>query len=690
MPDLLLELGCEELPASFVEKAYNDLAAAVAKRLTEASIPFEPGNPPIGTPRRLIVHFRNLVESQPDQTKEMRGPSVQASYDPNGQPTKALEGFCRGQGVDPSSAERRGEYVWVTKHVAGRPTREILAEALPEAIRSLSFEKSMRWGRARMRFARPIRWILASFGGERVSFEVEGVHSDLYSRGHRFNHPDRFEARTYDELVDGLISRDVEPDPAERRKRIQEGSVIIATGEPQVDEALLDENVYLTEWPTPIEGQFKEDYLGLPEPVLVTAMAKHEKMFPVRGRDGKLLNRFIFIRNSGEDATVRAGAEWVLNARFNDAKFFFDEDRKHSLTDFLEKTSGILFQEKLGTVRKRAARLSELAAAIAEQTGADEGERELAKQAGLYCKADLASGLVSELASLQGVIGGEYARREGFPEAVCKAIASHYDWAKTPRSDSPSARTTLRVILADQVDKLAGYLGVGLVPSGSSDPFGLRRAAGALVEVAWLWPESRLRYDGEILDAAIRAYAKDGIELDREAVASRLIEVLESRYESLLPNERADLVQATLRWVASLQEARLRLNILKLLADDKDFVQTATRPINILNAALQKGQYEPGRAPLSWLEELSSPDGLALHEAALSAEKLIDDAYRTLDPVKAADSLRGLADPINRFFESTMVMDENAVVRHARLELVHVVSSVLLKGGDFSKVVIEG
>src|SRR5688572_18357886 len=245
MPDLLLELGCEELPAGFVRKAYEDLARAVSERLQEAEIPFEQGNPPIGTPRRLIVHFTNVAERQPDRTKEMRGPSVQSAYDAEGKPSKALEGFCRGQGMDPAQARKEGEYVWVTKTLPGQPTLEILKVLLPEAIRSLTFEKSMRWGAARMRFARPIRWILASFDGQAVEFDVEGVQSGLASRGHRFEFPEPFEAKTFDELVDGLIARHVEPDPEERSKRIQEGSVILATGEPEIIEALLDENVFL-------------------------------------------------------------------------------------------------------------------------------------------------------------------------------------------------------------------------------------------------------------------------------------------------------------------------------------------------------------------------------------------------------------------------------------------------------------
>jgi glycyl-tRNA synthetase beta chain len=696
MPELLLELGCEELPASFVKKAYRDLAQAVAARLEEAGIPFQTGHPPIGTPRRLIVHFAEIAEKQPDRTKEARGPSKQAAFDAEGKPTKALEGFCRAQGVSPDQARVEGDYVWVTQTLPGKPTREALQEILPEAIRSLSFDKTMRWGEGRLRFARPIRWILASLGGELVPFSVEGVASALESRGHRFDHPEPFPAATYDELLDGLILRHVEPDSEERARRIREGAAILATGEPEIEPALLEENVFLTEWPSPLEGGFREEYLELPEPVLVTAMAKHEKMFPVRDRDGKLLPRFVFVRNSGDEATVRAGAEWVLNARFNDAKFFFEEDKKRSLGDFLEKTSGILFQEKLGTVRQRADRLSALAAEAALHLpfgDAEAGpERELALVAGKFAKADLSSGLVSELASLQGIVGGEYARREGLPDDVARAIARHYDLSKSleggkVRGDAAS-RTAVRTLVADQLDKLAGYLGLGIKPSGSSDPFGLRRAATLLIEAAWAWPEWAPGYDLFLLPAALRGYREQGLEFDEASVHASFREIMAARYESLLEDRRPDLVEATRAWAAAPMDARTRLRVLEELVEDRAFVQTATRPLNILEAAKEKGQWQEP-AP-GWEQRLDSPDGAALLERARAAKSELADASIAQDVERTAAALKSLEEPVVRFFESTMVMAEQAEVRQARLSLVAEVAEALRFGGDFAKIVQEG
>ncbi|HZH98143.1 MAG TPA: glycine--tRNA ligase subunit beta, partial [Fimbriimonadaceae bacterium] len=474
----------------------------------------------LGTPRRLIVHVEGLAERQPDVSKEMRGPSIAAAYDAEGNPTKALEGFCRGQGADPSQVRRDGEYVWVDKVVEGKATAEILATLLPEAIKGLNFEKAMRWGSSRMRFARPIRWLLASLGGEVVPFEIEGVASDLKSRGHRFYAPEEFTARTFDELIDGLIARKVEPDPAERETRIREGATINCSGQPDLTDALVQENVYLTEWPLAIEGSFKPEFLDLPESVLVIAMAKHEKFFPVRDDAARLTNKFISIRNAGEDETVRNGNAWVLNARFNDAKFFFDEDARLKLSDFLEKTSGIVFQEKLGTVRQRADRLAELSAEVMRMTGADEHEIGSAREAGRYAKADLSTGLVGELPALQGLIGGEYAKREGLPEEVCCGIASHYELPRNQRPSSAGQRIGIAVLIADQLDKLAGYLGLGLVPSGSSDPYGLRRAATHVIEAVWHWRDGSIK-PFQIFLKAIRLYENAGIKLNDPEGASK-------------------------------------------------------------------------------------------------------------------------------------------------------------------------
>lgn len=660
MPELLFELGCEELPAHAVASAAQQLQDQIAGRLAEAHLSFGRVER-YATPRRLIVGFFDVLVRQPDQSKEVRGPALKAAFGPDEQPTQALIGFCRSQGVDVGSVRKEGDYVWITKEIAGRATSEVLVEILPASVRALTFDKTMRWGEARMRFARPIRWMLASFDGACVEFSIENVASGLKSRGHRFEHPEEFEATNLADLLRELRARQVEPCPETRRTRIVEGARSVATGTPEMTDALIDENVFLTEWPQALLGEFTEGYLDLPEPVLVTAMAKHERFFPVRQADGRLTNQFISIRNGGEEATVRRGNAWVLSARFNDAKFFFDEDRRRSMDDFLAATERMTFQEKLGSVRARADRLEELCEAVAGDP--------MARQAGLYAKADLATGLVSELASLQGIVGGFYAKRAGMPEAVCNALATQYDLSKIT-SDQP---VSLAGFVADQVDKLAGYLGQGLVPSGSSDPYGLRRAATQLIEAEWLAGKSLDL--GGLLRKAVAGYAAQGVQLDEHAVLERCEEIMASRYGVLLPEARYDLLEAAMGLEVGYSALdahglKLRLAAISELGTEAVLVQTATRPINILAAARKKGTELAAELKI---EDLDSESGVALANALANS-----------------DDIRALVPAINAFFDQSMIMAEDERVRGARLALVAAVVSKLIRVGDWTKIVVDG
>jgi len=695
MPELLLEVGCEELPASFVRRAFEELQANILTRLQEAGISHGAATS-MGTPRRLIVQVLDIIERQPDVQKDQRGPALSAAFDANGQATKALEGFCRSQGVSLENVRKEGDYVWITKTVVGKPTIEVLSELLPESIRAITFDKGMRWGSHRLRFPRPIRWILASFGGALIPFEVDGLASSLQSRGHRIYFPEPFEAKSLPELIEGLRKRQVEPDPVRRADAIRSQSVSVATGKPEMTAELVDENVFLTEWPQATQGEFREEFLELPAPVLVTAMAKHEKFFPVRSEEGRITNRFVSIRNGGVEDIVREGNEWVLNARFNDAKFFFDEDQKHSLEYFLEKTKGIIFQDKLGTVHQRAYRLAELAMEVAKATGADENEIEFARQGGVYAKADLSTGLVSELPALQGPIGSEYARREGLPDPVCWAIRSHYDLSLNPTIDCEGARTAVRVLIADQLDKLAGYLGIGQAPSGSSDPYGLRRAATLLIEAALRWPSRFMGY-AELMERARETYLEQGVEL--APVLSPLAEIFASRYEAIFENARHDLIVAALRHdYASKgdeldpQGVRFRLEVLQQISEDVPFVQTATRPQNIVTAAVNKGISFTFHEPLQSLspKSLESTEGEKLAGLATQVAPESKQAAMAGDAAALVQQLKKLEAPINLFFDKTMVMVEDADVRAARLSLLHGVHLLMREAGDFSKIVIAG
>ena len=688
MPEFLLEVGCEELPASFVEKAYRDLADSLSKELEAVGV--KQSDPLVyGTPRRLIVSFPDLAATQPDSSKEQRGPSLAAAFTPEGEPTNALKGFCKSQGVEISDLRKDDQYVWVTKFQAGVPTAELLATIVPKAILGLNFEKSMRWGASRTRFARPLRWILCAFDGKRVEFEIEGVPSALISVGHRFYAPDPFEAKSLDQLIRELRLRFVEPDGAARKEMILKG-ISIAAGTPEVSDGLLDENTFLCEWPSVVRGSFEPDFLQLPEPVLVTAMAKHERMFPVRDAAGKLTNEFLFVRNSGEDETVRRGCEWVLGARFNDARFFFEQDQKVSLDTFLERTNEVLFQAKLGTVRQRALRLKSLAEHVAGLVGIDPT---LAGVAGLYAKADLATGLVSELSSLQGVIGGEYAAREGMPKEASIAIGNQYEFDKNigymPSQDL-AGQLTCCLVIVDQVDKLAGYLGLGLEPSGSSDPFGLRRSVNILIAVAD--KISVPAYEG-IAEVAIQQYADQGIPIDGHVALESLKTIFVSRYHSLKKDKSKDVLEASLSSLsrAEISDPRLcdfRFRAVERLADREKFVQTATRPLNIVASAQQKGFAFADRAPLAAidLQALNSDDGRNLYQVLVQQQEALEIAVVDRNDGEVERLLLNLEEPITKFFDNTMVMSQDETERFQRLTLAHAAALQLLQAGDFTKV----
>ncbi|MCW5937300.1 MAG: glycine--tRNA ligase subunit beta [Fimbriimonadaceae bacterium] len=688
MPELLLEVGCEELPAGSIRRAHDQLAFEILTRLTAASVSHG-AHETLGTPRRLIVSIQDVLDRQPDVPTASRGPAVKAAFDAEGKPSKALEGFCRGQGITPDQVQVEGDYVWAHRVVPGKPTRELLAEILPEAIRSLTFDKTMRWGSGRFRFARPIRWILATFGSEVVPFELEGILSGDLSYGHRFRSPGSFSAANgLAGLLAELRHRHVEPDAEKRKAAIRAGAEAHSADTSATSAALIEENAYLTEQPRCLLGNFAQEFLELPDPVLITVMAKHERFFPVRNQQGSLTTGFVSVCNGGDENTVREGNEWVVNARLNDARHFFLEDKKHTLSEFLERTRSMTFQEKLGSVRDRADRLAKLAADIAAWSGGSLSDQDYARRAGLYAKADLSTGLVSELDELQGVIGGIYGSREDFPPPVTSAISRQYA-SFSATEDAVADRTAFCLVLADQIDKLAGYLGIGAVPTGSSDPYGLRRAATTIIEACWAWPEAQDLTP--LLDSAFKNYADGQVSLDADKATQHLHEIFVSRYEGLLASHRYDLVQAALSGGMPLLNPRavqFRIQVMETISPETAFIQTATRPLNITAAAEKKGLViEPG---LPKDEALQSSEASALLRAVETARQQVRSAAERADVAELVTGLRTLAKPIDSFFDSTMVMADDELVRNARLRLLAEVNGLLLQAGDFTKIVIEG
>ncbi|QYK52468.1 MAG: glycine--tRNA ligase subunit beta [Fimbriimonadaceae bacterium] len=670
MPNLLFELGCEEMPASAVAQAEADLRDEINTRLVDSGLGLG-SIQSCATPRRLIIGVEGIADHQADRSEEARGPRAGAAFDESGNPTKALEGFCRGQGISAADVFTKDDYVWFKKSIPGRAAIEVLAEIIPDAVKALKFEKTMRWGTEKARFVRPIRWILAKLDEQVIPFEIYGVSAGAQSFGHRFMSPGSFEPKNWDDHIELLKKNFVEADSDARRERILIGAKTASSGIPDLTDDLVDENTYLTEWPVAHEGAFSPEFMSLPEPVLVTAMAKHERFFPVRDSAGAITNKFISIRNNGDEDLVRKGNEWVLNARFNDARFFYLEDQKKSLDDFLAATEQMLYQDKLGTVRQRADRLANLTIVVNSALGAPEIENSDAHKAGLYAKADLSSGLVSELSSLQGVIGGEYARREGMSDRVATAIAGQY---KLPKEAAEQNRLGIALLIADQLDKLAGFLGLGLIPKGSSDPFGLRRAATMLIQSAWL-VDTNVDF-APLLDEAFTEYAAQGVELDSCSAVKALADLFIGRYEATMENVDHDVHDGAVGngdW-NRLSSPNIYSDRVKRLDEFKkrpETVQTFTRPLNILNSARQKNHIDSAGILVS--NDLGSPQ----------AKELLNAAQNSSD-------LNQLEKPIHEFFESTMVMDEDPKVRNANLQLLVLVEEKLLEVGDFTKLVFEG
>lgn len=662
MPHLVVEIGCEELPAHSVESAISQFAENMMEGLRAANLlPTDDAPKMAGTPRRIIFGLNGIVERQPDERVSKRGPAAKSAFSEDGTPAPPLIGFCKSLGIDPSQVEIRDDYAWADVTILGKSAEELLCEIIPTAIQGISFSKTMRWGAGRMRFSRPLRWILAVFDNKPLKFQVESVESGAESKGHRFHSPGSFSASSFDELMDSLKSRQVEAD-LQRRKELVVSQARACSPNVLLTEELIDENVNLCEWPIAIAGTFRDEFSTLPRPVLVTAMAKHERFFPIQNGDGSLTNQFVSITNGGEVETVRRGNEWVLNARFNDAKFFYDEDSKTSLSEFLERTERIVFQEKLGTIRQRAERLASLSKQIAEKAGISPEDVALAEIAGRFAKADLSTGLVSELPSLQGKVGGEYARQDGMPAAICDAIYSHY-------FPEPSEILASVVMCADQADRLAGYLGIGEIPSGSSDPFAIRKAMTMLIDA-----QMNREFNSSIVDwvlAAAEGYRKQNISIvSNDEIEVSLLEILQSRYEAMFSEIGYDVREAV--WASQAKSTVSNFvetcKVVTKFVNDVRFVRAAKRPANILAAAKKKG-FEPGNAVDQSLFEHES-------EGQLFA--------------KVNAPLEELVEPIDAFFDGVMVMTEDSAKRNNRLTLLSMIDARFKQLADFSKIVIEG
>lgn len=682
--DLLLEIGTEEIPAHAMPGMLKELGENAKKALKELRLAHGAVRT-LGTPRRLALIVEGLAEKQEDVAEEKRGPSVQVAFDADGKPTKAAQGFARGQGVQAEALVTKDGYVYALVQETGERTEKVLEKMLPELIVGLSLPNSMRWGDLDFRFIRPLRWIVALYGEQVVPFELARVKSSNTSRGHRFLSTGDFtiqDAAHYEEACEKAF---VIVDPARRKAEIEEGLVKEAKahgGIAEITPNLLEEVLYLVEYPTALSGSFEDKYLALPPDAVITPMRDHQRYFPVKAADGKLMPLFLTVRNGGAEylATVQHGNERVLRARLADAQFFFDEDRKKSLEEHMEKLKTVVFQEGLGTVYEKSLRLEKLAAKIAGAIGASDAEKKAAERAARLSKADLVTGMVTEFTELQGVMGKEYARLDGESEDVALAIDEHY-MPRFAGDALPKTCAGLVVSLADKMDNIVATFSRGLIPTGSQDPFALRRQALGMVH--------------SIIEAGVAVSLRELVSWTMDLLA-----IQDAAVREKMQADVADFMRLRLKNV--LAEAGIRYDIADAVLGDIDDVRRVMLAAEAVRAQLAAPDMAAAVQAFVRVANLAAKaEGEACIDAALfetEEEKELMKAYTSAksaaesligahDYVGIIDDFKDLAEPINAFFDAVMVMADDAAVRQNRLSLLKSIDCLLREVADFSKIV---
>ncbi len=694
MSRFVFEIGTEEIPPRFFPPALAQLVQDGRRMLEALRLDF--GELKVyGTPRRLVLIVEELAERQAPHTREERGPAKRVAFDKKGRPTKAALGFARRHGVSPDDLTVKetdqGEYVFAAVREPEMPAREALAAALPDLITGLTFPKTMRWGSGAVRFGRPIRWLLALVGDEVVEFELEGLRSGRETRGHPALGDGMWAVASADEYETVLEGKFVLVEPGRRQEMIQQQLAAIAEAQSAsvVDGGLLQETTFLVEWPTAACGQFDPKFLRLPRPVLIEEMQHVQAYFPLENRAGKLLPKFVAVRDGGEEHldTVLSGWESVLRAKLIDASYFYEQDLKRPLADRVHDLKGIVFQERLGTIYDKVERVRVAAVAAADQVALSAKEGEELDRAALLCKADLTTELVLELSNLQGAMGREYALASGEPTAVADAIGEHY----RPRSADdavPETKLGRLLAVADKLDTLAALFAMGLVPSGSADPYGLRREAYGIVNILIaageeLKPEERLTLSLSCLLGAAVKVLRGQVDLHRskEVVVAEVTDFIRERLSVHLRGEgiRYDLVEAALAVgiddVSQSEKRAQALSSLRLHADFLPTVIAATRPLNISR------DFEGGNVDTGLFHERAEHElWAAYREVAAKADSVpLGDLFGLF-----AEKLR---DPIDRYFDDVLVMAEEEKLRRNRLAVCWHLSQLFRRIADFSLVV---
>lgn len=677
--DLLFEIGAEEIPAGFMPNILGQLKQLAETKLNDAHLPFE-SIATYGTPRRLALIVKGLADTSAEISERHKGPSASIAYDADGNPTKAAIGFARGKGLDVADLVVEDGYIYAETKTAGVPAKDIVTDMLPQLITGLNFPKSMHWGNLDAKFVRPVRWLVALLDEEVIPVEFATVKSGNVTRGHRFLGADEITIKNAASYVDTLKENFVMVDQDARRELISKQLHDIADSKNASivwDDDLLEEINYLVEWPTALCGGFEESYLALPDAAIITPMKDHQRYFPLVDQDGKLLPMFLTVRNGSDHSieVVQAGNERVLRARLDDAKFFFNEDRKKPLIDRQDGLTKIVFQEGLGNLADKTERLLTLGRVFSEECELHEDARVVLERATELAKTDLTTGMVTEFTELQGVMGKEYALLDGESPEVAEAIFEQY----LPRFAGdvlPQTEAGKVLSIIDKIDNIVATFSRGLIPTGSQDPYALRRQTIGILNIL-LNSEWNISLRPIIVESMnlLNVPAEKQDELlgqVEEFITLRLKNIFLDRE---VPHHVIDLLLSNNELSVADAEGLVKALLANRIDENVELVQAFTRMYNLVKDVTYTGVDE------SLLKEDAER---ALYEAATKASEASIDAWDNNDYDAVVAVPATLVPAINTFFEDVMVMDKDEAIKANRLQLVRLAYSVMAIIGDIS------
>ena len=677
--DLLFEIGAEEIPAGFMPNILGQLKQLAETKLNDAHLPFE-SIATYGTPRRLALIVKGLADTSAEISERHKGPSASIAYDADGNPTKAAIGFARGKGLDVADLVVEDGYIYAETKTAGVPVKDIVTDMLPQLITGLNFPKSMHWGNLDAKFVRPVRWLVALLDEEVIPVEFATVKSGNVTRGHRFLGADEITIKNAASYVDTLKENFVMVDQDARRELISKQLHDIAASKNASivwDDDLLEEINYLVEWPTALCGGFEESYLALPDAAIITPMKDHQRYFPLVDQDGKLLPMFLTVRNGSDHSieVVQAGNERVLRARLDDAKFFFNEDRKKPLIDRQDGLTKIVFQEGLGNLADKTERLLTLGRVFSEECELHEDARVVLERATELAKTDLTTGMVTEFTELQGVMGKEYALLDGESPEVAEAIFEQY----LPRFAGdvlPQTEAGKVLSIIDKVDNIVATFSRGLIPTGSQDPYALRRQTIGILNILF----------GSEWNISLRPIIVESMNLlnvpadKQDELLGQVEEFITLRLKNIfldreVPHHVIDLLLSNNELSVADAEGLVKALLANRIDENVELVQAFTRMYNLVKDVTYTGVDE------SLLKEDAER---ALYEAATKASEASIDAWDNNDYDAVVAVPATLVPAINTFFEDVMVMDKDEAIKANRLQLVRLAYSVMAIIGDIS------